>query len=154
MDLDDNLVRTIVICLLLGWAGLWLVGGMLTRVAGAWRDGARVVVLEQFGPRVWGHTEWQGGRQDYRGWVRFFGRVRLRRRDAGTAHLTSLGFTAAQGPALQGQTMAHLDFVVHADRLEGEFHGRRFSFDADNKRVREVKIVAADRRVWMREKMP
>ena len=145
-DADDSLkLAILVLCALTALA--WLLGGFFTRAQGTYKDGDKMVVLEQFGPWVWGAATFAGGKQLYRGSI-FFGRIRLYRRDEGLDHLLALGFTAAQAPWLVGQVTAHLTLRQADKRLQGSFVGRKFSFDEEG--IRAVTHVPAAQRTWVR----
>lgn len=148
MDEGDDFWRMLILgtgCL---GAIVWLVGGLLTPVAGRWRDpeGADII-LQQLGPRVWGEGKLSGGFQRFSGWV-MFGRVRLKRSDFGMAHLQSLGFSPEQVRQIEGQITGTLELKLSNRDLEGVFYGRKFSFE--DKRVRSTPQAQATPRTWQR----
>ena len=68
MSADDVLRTALVAAIGLG-AFYALIGGLMTRVSGRWRDGDRVITLRQFGPFVSGQATRPGGWERYSGFA-------------------------------------------------------------------------------------
>lgn len=146
----DETIRWVVILGLVGGALVVLLGGLLTPVAGNWRDGDRLVTLGQLGPLVWGRCERQGGYELYRGWA-LFNLVRLDRVGFGTAYLQASGFAPNTVRLVEGQSMARFVFHRRGGALEGTFQGRRFTFvDRTPPKIDTVSLTEPQPRRWER----
>jgi hypothetical protein len=126
------------------------IGGLLTRVAGRWRDGDRLIELHQFGPRVTGTCTRPGGGELYKG-LALYGTVRLTRYTWGNQHLVDMGFAPDVIPLLEGRAFANLKFRLEGAQLRGLFWGRKFSFEYEPPRIKGVARLEPDERVWSRE---
>lgn len=146
--MDDETIRNIflgALCLLsIGFCA----GGFLYRVQGAWSDGARRIILAQFGPFVWGESHFETGFQRFSGRMAF-GHLKLNRRDYGDAHLQSLGFTRAHLSAMQGAQTGFFKLRLTPEgALEGLFFGRTFS--ARQNKMVPTSLAEAAPRIWQR----
>ena len=126
-----------------------IVGGFMTRVSGRWRDGERLIQLQQFGPFVRGQATRDGGWERYSG-TAIWGRLRLRRSDGGLAHLERLGFASEVAPLVEDQVMATFDLRVKGASLVGSFQGRVIRSERRPPRIISVRSTAAKPRVWTR----
>ena len=149
MEDGDALLRLMLLSLVVAGVVIVFLGGLLTPAGGHYRDGARELHLYQLGPFIWGNATLADGRQFYRGRA-FWGHVWLTRRDTGTGHLQSLGFTAQQAPWLERQVTASLVFRSRSDGLVGSFIGRKFSFGQEG--IARVDMVEPVQRRWQRLK--
>lgn len=129
---------------------LWWVGwGFAISVNGVWRDRDREIWLDQFGPILWGKCEVSEGVQQYRGVVSF-GRILLKRRDFGQAHLRSLGFNQEQARLVDGSIMVRLRMRLVEDRLVGALEGTRFQFAPNTAKIVSVTTTSPEDRTWVR----
>ena len=133
------------VVLVLGWAGC----GFAISVSGVWRDRDREIRLEQLGPILWGRCEVPEGLQRYRGVVSF-GRVLLKRRDFGEAHLRGLGFNEEQARLVDGNIMVRLRMRLVNDRLVGVLEGTRFQFAPNTAKIVSVTVTSPEDRTWVR----
>ena len=131
------------------FAAAWLMGGLLSPVAGHWRDRDRLVDLKQLGPWVWGQCEVPGGVQRYRGKI-WMGDLILERRDFGKQYLLRLGFNAVQVKSVEGQVMVRLKLKREGDCLRGHLWGTRFKFNPQTQAVLSVQRTRAEIREWVK----
>ena len=148
MTVDTVLRNALLIGLVLGITYL-VVGGLLTRVSGHWRDGERLIHLRQLGPLVSGKAIREGGWERYSG-TAIWGRVRLRRSDGGLAHLETLGFAAEVAPLVEDQVMATFDLRLKGANLEGSFQGRIIRSERRPPRIISVHSTPPKPRSWTR----
>ena len=148
MSVDAVLRHALLLGLVLGFAYL-LIGGLLTRVGGRWRDGERLIHLRQFGPFVSGRAVREGGWERYSG-TAIWGRVRLRRSDGGLAHLETLGFASEVAPLVEDQVMATFDLRLKGASLDGSFQGRIIRSERRPPRIISVHSTPAKPRSWTR----
>jgi hypothetical protein len=128
-----------------------IIGGMVTRVAGRWRDDDdRVIHLQQLGPWVSGKCKRPGGGEVYKG-LALFGHVRLTRYTWGTQQLEALGFAPSVLPLLEGRAFANLAFRLEGAELRGQFWGRRFTTRLRPPAIERVTLQPPQPRVWVRE---
>jgi len=128
----------------------FVIGGFMVNIAGRWRDGDRIIDLNQSGPWVNGHCPRPGGGENYRGII-LFGRISLRRTEYGAEHLKNIGFNEEQAQYIKDQATARLRFRLEGDVLRGTFEGRRFRFDQKPVRIKSVTPVEPTERLWIRE---
>lgn len=143
------MIRWVVISAIGGIGLLALLGGLLTPVAGRWRDGRRSIILTQSGPWVRGRCDLDGGGEHYTG-LALFGWIRLYRYEYGRNHLLAAGFTDETIPLLTGQAMARFVFRRHGDELRGVFEGRVFTFAYEPPRILRVARLEPAPRAWQR----
>ena len=148
MSIDDVLRTALVVGLGLA-AGYALLGGLLTRVSGRWRDGDREITLRQFGPFLSGEALRPGGRERYSGFA-LWNRVRLRRSDSGVEYLKSLGFAPEIAPLVEHQIMASFDLKLEGGRLAGTFQGRIVRSERRPPRILSVSLTPPKPRTWTR----
>ena len=148
MTIDAVLRHALLILLVLVFA-YGLIGGLMSRVSGAWRDGERLITLRQLGPFVHGHAARNGGWERYSGTV-LWGRLRLRRYDGGLHHLEGLGFAPEVAPLLENQLMATFDLRLKGSVLEGVFEGRVIRSERQPPRILSVTRTKPKARVWSR----
>lgn len=129
---------------------LGIIGGLMTPVAGAWRDGDRVIYLQQIGPRVNGRAERAGGYETYSGWA-LFGRLWIARRDYGRQLLMTIGFPEETVEQIRGRVSARLSLRLVGDELAGYFRGTRFTFEGVPQRVVAERPEKPTLRKWKRE---
>lgn len=145
----DELLRFAVGGALVLGALVFLIGGFLTAVSGRWRDGERLVELNQFGPWIRGRAERPGGYETYAG-IASFGTVWLSRRDFGLEHLEKIGFAPITAPVVDGTVTARLKFRAQPTQLAGEFVGLRFEFsESPVEIVSQARLPPTDR-IWTR----
>jgi hypothetical protein len=145
----DALLRNALLISLGLWLLYMLLGGLTTRVGGAWRDGERLINLRQFGPLVSGDALRDGGWERYSG-TAVWGRLRLRRSDGGLQHLQSLGFAAEVAPLLENQVMASFDLRLRNGQLNGTFQGRVIRSERRPARIVSIHSTAPKERLWVR----
>jgi hypothetical protein len=148
MNVDEILRIALMVALGLG-ALYALLGGLMTRIGGRWRDGDRVINLRQFGPFVSGQAPRPGGWERYSGFA-LWGRVRLRRSDGGLEYLQSLGFAAEVAPLVEDQVMASFDLKLHGALLEGTFQGRIIRSERRPPKILSVSSTPPKARRWTR----
>ncbi len=148
MDVDAIFRLSVLIAAGVGLI-TFLLGGFVTPVSGHWRDGDRLVDLQQLGPWIRGQAERPGGLERYRG-IASFGRVWLARRDYGPDHLKRIGFADQAIPVVDGQVTARLRFRFRGRHLEGEFIGLRFDFSDPPVRILSTAQIPATARRWER----
>ncbi len=145
----EEALRTIVIAAGAAVVGVGVLGGLLTRVAGRWRDGDRVIDLTQLGPWVRGTCVRPGGGELYKG-LALFGTVRLTRFTWGNQQLVDIGFAPDVIPLLEGRAFANLKLRLEGAELRGSFWGRTFSFEYEPPAIKAVTRLEAQERVWTR----
>jgi len=143
----DLLVRWAVAGSILLGIGTFVLGGLLTPVAGVWGDGDRRIELTQFGPRVRGSCERPGGSESYSGFA-LFGYLWLSRRDRGQTYLISMGFPAKGVHNVAGMVTARLSLRLRSGALAGTFRGMRFRFNGE--KVASATLTAPAERLWER----
>jgi hypothetical protein len=146
----EEALRWIIISLAILIAVVGGLGGLLTRVAGKWRDDDRLIDLHQFGPWVTGKCTRPGGGELYKG-LALYGTVRLTRYTWGNQQLVDMGFTPDVIPLLEGRAFANLKFRLDGAELHGQFWGRKFTFEYEPPAIKAVARIAPAERVWMRE---
>jgi hypothetical protein len=151
----DDILRWSVLGVLGFAALLALLGGLVTPVAGRFRDGQRLITLHQIGPWLVGRCEREGGFERYRGWA-FFGVVRLSRYEYGAAHLQASGFAPDTAPLVEGERLASFVFRAKPHGLVGMFEGRKVSFTSGPKatKVSAIEKLPPAPRTWLREENP
>ena len=148
MSADDVLRTALVAAIALG-AFYALIGGLLTRVSGRWRDGDRIITLRQFGPFVSGQATRPGGWERYSGFA-LWNRVSIRRSDGGREYLESLGFATEVAPLVENQIMASFDLRLQGALLTGTFQGRIVRSERRPPRIISVSLTPAKPRTWTR----
>ena len=148
MTLDALLRSAIFIAMGLG-ALYAIVGGLMTRVGGRWRDGDRIIELRQFGPLISGDASRPGGWERYSGFA-IWGRIRLTRRDGGLDYLKSLGFSAEVAPLIDDSVMASFDLRLNGSLLEGTMQGRVIRSERHPPRIISVGRTPSKPRTWTR----
>jgi len=124
--------------------------GVLTPVAGKWRDGNRVIELRQIAFWVTGRCEHSDGFEDFSGLV-FFGRMRLHRSPHGDGLLSRLGYDPRVFDLVEGLPLAYFDFYLTEGDLVGTIERERLRFSYSPPQIESIVMLDKVDRTWRRD---